>query len=102
MPAGRAGQRPWFLTGPLIFRLSDPTGKLSAKVCLRPSGTEPKAKAYMEVSSAPYVPGTSDADWAAACANIDAQTQRVATDFLALALGTVGEKPAPGADKLSR
>ena len=33
---------------------------------------------------------------------IDAQVQKVATDFLTLALGTVGQTPPPGGDKLSR
>lgn len=85
----------------LIFRLGS-AGGVTAKVCLRPSGTEPKAKAYIEVASEPYRPGTPLADWTAACAAIDAQVQRVATDFLTLALATVGQTPTPGADKLSR
>jgi phosphoglucomutase/phosphomannomutase len=84
----------------LIFRL---TGDgIEAKVCLRPSGTEPKAKAYMEVSSQPMTPGSPEADWQARCARIDAQVQAVATDFLTLALATVGQTPPPGGDKLSR
>jgi phosphoglucomutase/phosphomannomutase len=85
----------------LIFRLGG--GSLpEGKVCLRPSGTEPKAKAYIEVSSAPCPPGTPEATWDATRRRIDETVQRVATDFLRLAMATVGETPAPGADKLSR
>ena len=83
----------------LIFRLGQDQ---SAKVVLRPSGTEPKAKAYLEVSSAPAKPGTNAEVWVAACKSIDAQVQKVADDFLRLALGTVGQTPALGAAKLSR
>ena len=84
----------------LIFRLGN--ADLAAKVCLRPSGTEPKAKAYLEVSSPPWKPGTTAEQWAAGCAAVDRQVQLIATDFLRLALATVGQTPAPGADKLSR
>lgn len=84
----------------LIFRLAGPG--VEGKVCLRPSGTEPKAKAYLEVCSAPCQPGTSDATWAKIQAVIDAAVQNVATAFLTLALGTVGQTPTTGADKLSR
>jgi phosphoglucomutase/phosphomannomutase len=86
----------------LIFRLAEPNARFAAKVSLRPSGTEPKAKAYIEVSSEPRAAGVTDAAWQQTCAAVDAQIQRIATDFLALAMGTVGQTPAPGADKLSR
>lgn len=84
----------------LIFRIAE--AGLEGKVCLRPSGTEPKAKAYLEVSSAPCRPNTSDEDWMTIQKRIDAAIQKVATDFLTLALSTVGMTPAPDADKLSR
>lgn len=73
----------------LIFRLSG--NGLEAKVCLRPSGTEPKAKAYIEVCCPAPKTGTSDTDWSATCAAIDAQAKKLSGDFLALALGTVGQ-----------
>ncbi|HEY3789033.1 MAG TPA: phospho-sugar mutase [Urbifossiella sp.] len=85
----------------LIFRMAGP-GELQAKVSLRPSGTEPKAKAYLEVCSEPRAAGTTDADWRKACTRIDEQIQRIATEFLRLALATVGQQMAAGADKLSR
>jgi phosphoglucomutase len=85
----------------LIFRMAGGNG-LTAKVCLRPSGTEPKAKAYLEVCTDPRPAGTTDAAWATLTAAADAQAQRLATEFLATALATVGHTPAAGADKLSR
>src|SRR5205823_7435783 len=41
----------------LVFRLGD-----HGSVVLRPSGTEPKAKTYIEVCSAPRASGMRDAD----------------------------------------
>ncbi len=81
----------------LIFHLGE-----NAKIALRPSGTEPKAKAYLEVSSAPAALGTTTEAWAKMCKAVDEQAQRIATDFLTQALRTVGLTPASGADRLSR
>ena len=69
---------------------------------LRPSGTEPKAKAYLEVRSAPWKAGVTGEAWDAACREVDAVAQRIASDVLGQALGIVGLTPAAGADKLSR
>jgi phosphoglucomutase/phosphomannomutase len=85
----------------LIFRLAGKDG-LTAKVSLRPSGTEPKAKVYLEACSEPCKAGTPQAQWEKVCAAVDTLVQRIATDFLTRALAAVGQKPAPGADKLSR
>ncbi len=84
----------------LIFRLAG--DGVHGKVCLRPSGTEPKAKAYLEVNGEPLKAGTPQAAWESNCAAIDTRVQRIATDFLTHALATIGQTPAPGADKLSR
>lgn len=63
----------------LIFQLGD-----FARISLRPSGTEPKAKAYVEVCSAPCPAGMSDGEWKKRCADVDAQANRLADAFLQL------------------
>jgi phosphoglucomutase/phosphomannomutase len=80
----------------LIFRMD------GAKVCLRPSGTEPKAKAYIEVNTEPCPAGTPEAKWAEICKAADGRVQALATEFAKLAYGTIGQTPPAGADKLSR
>jgi phosphoglucomutase/phosphomannomutase len=80
----------------LVFTLGD-----AAKVVLRPSGTEPKAKAYIETCTPPLRAGQNEVSWNAQCREADDNVRRLADGFLALALGTVGRKPdAPV--KLSR
>ncbi len=72
----------------LIFRFGE-----RARLALRPSGTEPKAKAYIEVCSAPCPPGTPAAEWERTRRETDELARKLADDFLRLALGTVGLKP---------
>jgi phosphoglucomutase/phosphomannomutase len=73
----------------LVFRLGD-----QARIALRPSGTEPKAKAYVEVCSPPCAPGTSAGQWQRNCQEVDTRAKRLAEDFLAMALGLVGMSQA--------
>ncbi len=67
----------------LIWRMGD-----HAKLSLRPSGTEPKAKAYIEVSSAPRGTRMSDDEWGRIQSGVDDLAKRLADDFLAHALRT--------------
>ncbi len=72
----------------LVFKLGE-----TARIALRPSGTEPKAKAYIEVCSDPCKPGTTEAQWQRTRQEVDATAKRLADDFLSKALGSVGMKP---------
>jgi phosphomannomutase len=61
----------------------------SARVALRPSGTEPKAKAYLEVCTPPRG-GASDERWAAMKHVADELMGRLGPEFVRLALARVG------------
>jgi phosphoglucomutase/phosphomannomutase len=72
----------------LLFRLGE-----RGRIALRPSGTEPKAKAYLEAYSAPRAPGSSDAAWQRTCHEVDELIEQLASDFLRQALARVGLSP---------
>jgi phosphoglucomutase/phosphomannomutase len=73
----------------LLFRLGE-----RARIAFRPSGTEPKAKAYIEVCSPPCPAGTSAAAWQQTCREVDALTERLAKEFVRAAVGLIGLDPA--------
>jgi phosphoglucomutase/phosphomannomutase len=73
----------------LIFTLGD-----RAKVVLRPSGTEPKAKVYLEACTPPCAPGTSATDWEKQCREVDTLMKTITDDFLTKSLSLIGMTPA--------
>jgi phosphoglucomutase len=72
----------------LIFRCGE-----QARVVLRPSGTEPKAKMYLEVCSPPRSSGMSDDEWRRQCREVDELMKRLAADFKRQALELIGLDP---------
>lgn len=65
----------------LHFQLGD-----NARIALRPSGTEPKAKAYIEVCSEPCPPNATDEQWKETCRKIQELGKRLGDEFMRLAL----------------
>src|SRR5205807_7455760 len=72
----------------LIFHLGD-----RARIILRPSGTEPKAKGYIEACTPPCPPGTSAEGWRGMCQDTDVLVKHLADDFLRQALGVLRMTP---------
>jgi phosphoglucomutase len=72
----------------LLFRLGE-----RARIALRPSGTEPKAKTYIEVCSPPCAPGTPAEAWQRTCREVDELAPRLAADFQKKALALIGMAP---------
>jgi phosphoglucomutase/phosphomannomutase len=65
----------------LVFHLEP-----HARIVLRPSGTEPKAKTYIEVRSPPCAAGMTAPAWQQSCREVDELARRLSDAFLRIAL----------------
>jgi phosphoglucomutase/phosphomannomutase len=62
-------------------------------VVLRPSGTEPKAKIYIEVCSPPCGTAKPDA-WRRSCVDVEDLAKRLSAEFVKQALAKIGLDPS--------
>jgi phosphoglucomutase/phosphomannomutase len=73
----------------LVFHFGE-----QARVVLRPSGTEPKAKIYLEACSSPCAPGTPTERWRETCRGVDELAKRLGEGFVRQALALIGLDPS--------
>ena len=73
----------------LVFHFGE-----QARIALRPSGTEPKAKVYLEASSEPCAPGASAEEWRRTCREVDERAKRLGDAFVRQALALIGLDPS--------
>jgi phosphoglucomutase/phosphomannomutase len=69
----------------LIYHLGS-----AARIALRPSGTEPKAKIYVEACSDPCPRGASAESWQRICRAVDKNARKLGADFRAHVQGLIG------------
>jgi hypothetical protein len=80
----------------LVFKLEN-----GARVIIRPSGTEPKNKTYIEVPSAPLGAGTDRQTLSRKKTEVAAVAQRIADDFTRQMLNVIGVELPPYALRIS-